>query len=60
LFSLYGDGTSLPPGTAMFCGTLAVHGGIAAAERFEMELEDPSLGRKIAHSYRVRTLPDRG
>jgi hypothetical protein len=60
LFSLYGDGTSLPPGTAMFCGTLAVHGGIAAAERFEMELEDPILGRKIAHSYRVRTLPDRG
>jgi hypothetical protein len=60
LFSLYGDGTSLPPGTAMFCGTLAVHGVIAAAERFEMELEDPILGRKIMHSYRVRTLPDRG
>jgi hypothetical protein len=45
---------------AMFCGTLAVHGGIAPSETFEMELEDPVQGRKITHSYRVKTLPDQG
>jgi hypothetical protein len=60
LFRLYGDQDRLPAGTAMFCGTLAVHGDIAPAERFEMELDDPVLGRKITHSYRVRTLPDQG
>jgi hypothetical protein len=25
-----------------------------------MELEDPVLGRRITHSYRVKTLPDQG
>ena len=60
LFRLYCDREQLPPGTAMFCGTLAVHGGIAPAEKFEMELHDPVLGRKISHTYRVRTLPDQG
>ena len=60
LFRLYGGAERLPAGTAMFCGTLAVHGGITRAEKFEMELDDPVLGRKITHSYRVRTLPDEG
>jgi len=60
LFRLYGGAERLPAGTAMFCGTLAVHGGITPAEKFEMELDDPVLGRKITHSYRVRTLPDEG
>ena len=59
LFKLYCGGL-LPAGTAMFCGTLAVHGGITPSETFEMELEDPVLGRKITHSYRVKTLPDQG
>jgi hypothetical protein len=59
LFKLY-SGSSLPAGTAMFCGTLAVHGGIMPSEMFEMELEDPVLGRKITHRYRVKTLPDQG
>ena len=59
LFRLYCGGP-LPAGTAMFCGTLAVHGGITSSETFEMELEDPVLGRKITHSYRVTTLPDQG
>lgn len=52
-----GDATALPPGTAMFCGTLAAHGGVAAADRFELELEDPVLGRAIRHGYAVRPLP---
>jgi hypothetical protein len=60
LFKLYSDCEQLPVGTAMFCGTLAVHGGIAPAEKFEMELDDPVLHRKITHGYRVRTLPDQG
>ena len=59
LFKLYGGGP-LPASTAMFCGTLAVHGGITPSETFEMELEDPVLGRKITHRYSVKALPDQG
>jgi hypothetical protein len=59
LFRLYSGGV-LPAGTAMFCGTLAVHGVITPSDAFEMELEDPVLGRKITHSYRIKTLPDQG
>lgn len=50
------DGT-LSEGTLMFCGTLAAHGGVRATPEFAFELEDPVLGRKIGHSYRVRVLP---
>jgi hypothetical protein len=47
----------LADGTLMFCGTLATHGGVKAAERFELELEDPMRGRTIRHGYDVSTLP---
>lgn len=47
-------------GTAMFCGTLAAHGGIRPAERFEFELEDPVLGRTIRHGYDIVVLPVAG
>ena len=60
LFRLYGGGERLAAGTAMFCGTLAVHGAITPAENFAMELDDPVLRRKITHSYRVHNLPDNG
>lgn len=50
-------GGGLPPGTAMFCGTLGAIGGIRPAGRFEMELVDPVLGRRIAHGYDVEVLP---
>jgi Protein of unknown function (DUF2848) len=60
LYRLYGKEEPLSEGTAMFCGTLTVPGGIAPSEEFEMELDDPVLGRKITHSYRVHVLPDRG
>src|SRR5206468_11860888 len=53
LIRLYSGGRELSPGTAMFCGTLAVHGAIEGGELFEMELEDPVLGRKLTHAYRV-------
>lgn len=58
LIGRYLDGAAeLPPGMAMFCGTLAVHGGVEAAERFEVELEDPVLKRSIRYGYSVTSLP---
>ncbi|MEA2841432.1 MAG: hypothetical protein QOF41_2762 [Methylobacteriaceae bacterium] len=60
LIRLYAGGSELSPGTAMFCGTLAVHGGIEGGELFEMELEDPVLGRKLTHAYSVEQLPVEG
>jgi hypothetical protein len=47
-------------GSAMFCGTLAAHGGIRPAERFEFEIEDPVLGRVMRHGYDVAVLPVMG
>ena len=49
--------TSLRDGTLLFGGTLAAHGGVRPTPAFSLELEDPVLGRKIAHRYRVRILP---
>lgn len=60
LIRLYTGGDRLAAGTSMYCGTLAVQGGIAAADAFEMELEDPVLGRKITHRYSIKTLPIEG
>ncbi|MFB9127545.1 DUF2848 domain-containing protein [Paraburkholderia dipogonis] len=61
LLRLYGGESYEPPeGTVMFCGTLAVCGEIESADLFEMELEDPVLGRKIQHHYRVIELPVAG
>jgi hypothetical protein len=47
----------LPENTLMFCSTLAARGGVRPTERFEFEIEDPVLGRAIAHGYSVRILP---
>jgi hypothetical protein len=46
----------LPAGVAMFCGTMAAIGGIRPSPRFDMELDDPVLGRKIVHGYSVQSL----
>jgi hypothetical protein len=51
------DGKALPDGCAMFGGTFAAKGGIRPADRFEFELEDPVLMRKISHGYDVITMP---
>ena len=51
------EGPVLAPGTAMFGGTLGAIGGIRPAERFEMELEDPVLGRRMRHGYAIEGLP---
>jgi hypothetical protein len=60
LIRLYTGGDKLAAGTAMFCGTFAVHGEISYSGTFEMELEDPVLGRKLTHSYNIVSLPDEG
>lgn len=57
LIARYGG---LEVGAAMYCGTLAVTGGIRPAESFEMELEDPVLQRSIRHKYRIAALPVEG
>lgn len=58
LIGLYMPGqTTLPAGTAMYCGTLAAIGGIRPAQRFDVEIEDPVLGRKLSYGYNVNTLP---
>jgi Protein of unknown function (DUF2848) len=46
-------GARLPDGCAMFGGTFAAKGGIRPASRFEFELEDPVLKRRIEHGYDV-------
>jgi Protein of unknown function (DUF2848) len=50
-------GNGLPDGCAMFGGTFAAKGGITPASRFEYELEDPVLKRKIGGGYDVIALP---
>jgi hypothetical protein len=60
LIRLFCGRRKLPPGTAMFCGTLPVNGGIAPADAFEMELDDPVLGRTLTHRYRIVPLPNEG
>ena len=60
LIKLYTGGDTLKAGTAMFCGTFAVHGDISYSGTFDMELEDPVLGRKLTHGYQIVSLPDEG
>jgi hypothetical protein len=57
LISLHGGHAGLAAGTVMFCGTLGAIGGVRPGSRFEMELEDPVLGRRLAHAYEVESLP---
>ncbi len=58
LIGRYLKGASqFPDSTVMYCGTLAARGGVRPTERFEYEIEDPMLGRRIAHAYTVRILP---
>jgi len=52
--------SGFPDGCAMFGGTFAAKGGIRPSVRFEYELEDPVLQRKLTHAYDVIVLPVRG
>ena len=50
-------GAELSDGTMMFGGTFAAIGGIRGADRFEGELEDSRLGRRITLGYDIGCLP---
>ena len=52
-----GGSKRLPAGVALFLGTMPAIGPIRPSPRFEMELEDPVLGRKLSHAYTVQALP---
>ncbi len=54
------DSGDLAPNTLMFCGTLSVLGGVRPMDAFEIELEDPVMGRTISHQYSIETLPNEG
>lgn len=54
------EGTPFQSGDVMMGGTMLAIGGIKSAERFEFELIDPVLGRKISHVYDIETLPING
>lgn len=51
------EGNTFAEGTAMLCGTVAVHGGFQSSEHFELELHDPVFNRSLKHSYAVTVLP---
>src|SRR5689334_4775221 len=52
--------SGLADGCAVFGGTFAAEGGVRPSVRFEYELEDPVLKRKLTHAYDVIVLPVRG
>jgi hypothetical protein len=60
LMDRYSDGAGLADKTLMFGGTLAAIGGVRPSSRFEFELEDPVLGRRIQHGYDIEELPITG
>lgn len=57
LMQRYSNAETLPPGSLMFGGTIGAIGGIRPGTRFEMELEDPVLRRKLRHAYDIEALP---
>ncbi len=57
LIRRYTNADTLPPGTAMFCGTLGAKGGVRPGTKFEMEIEDPARRRFLRHAYTIEALP---
>jgi hypothetical protein len=60
LMSRYAADGRLAEGTMMFGGALPTIGPVRATDRFDFELEDPVLRRKIGRGYRVAKLPVHG
>ena len=60
LIGRYAGDQGLPEGAMMFCGTFAAMGGIRPAPRFDFEIVDSVLGRKIQHGYNIISLPIAG
>lgn len=56
LVGRYSGTTRLATDSVMFCGTLPARVDIEFADRFEMELVDPVLGRTLHHGYDIITL----
>jgi hypothetical protein len=52
-------GLVFPPseGVVIFSGTIATRGGLVFGDAYELELDDPVLGRQISGSYHVTILP---
>ena len=50
-------GRAFVANTVIICGTIGAKGGIRPAARFEMELEDPVLERRMTHAYDIISLP---
>ncbi len=57
LITKYTGQSTLPDGCMMFCGTLPTRGGVKNSDRFDFEIEDPVLTRRISHGYAVKRLP---
>ena len=57
LITRFAGSERLAPGHAMFGGTLGAIGGVRPSTRFEMEINDPVLGRTIRHGYDIVPLP---
>lgn len=51
---------ALGTNTAIFGGTFAAIGGVRPGDRFEMQMEDPVLGRVLTHAYDIEALPVEG
>lgn len=49
-------GGAAASGMVMFGGTLPVIGGLTPSDAMHLELEDPILGRRLTHSYRIDAL----
>ncbi len=53
-------GNEMQDGTLMFGGTCGAIGAVRYAPRFELELVDPVLNRRISHGYHVVPVPIMG
>jgi hypothetical protein len=60
LIRRFAGSESLPEGTMMFCGTLAVNGGVRPSAQFTLQLEDPTRERVIRHQYWTNVLQKPG
>jgi hypothetical protein len=52
-FAKEDDNGGFGPGDLMMCGTLPAIGGVRPAARFDFELSDPALERRITHGYDI-------
>jgi len=60
LIRRYTGGDNLAEGTILFGGTFSAIGGIRPAPRFDFEIVDDVIGRKISHGYDILSLPIAG